>query len=71
MSGKTVSVLEDVLLSRFDVAVPDNLQARKVHTQVRIIRKILIVLIIILGPASVLMGFEKFRQHGTGLLASA
>ena len=45
--------------------------ARKVHTQVSILRRILSVGIIILALGAVLMHFDSFRQLGTGLLASA
>ncbi|MDD5039060.1 MAG: mechanosensitive ion channel [Dehalococcoidales bacterium] len=64
-------VAEDVILSRYNINVTDNLQARKIYTQTQIIRKILAVVIIILAVALILMGFDSFRQLGTGILASA
>nr|MBC8414045.1 mechanosensitive ion channel [bacterium] len=68
---RIILVFEDLLLNRYKLDVSDNLQARRMHTQVQIIRKICIVMVSILGAASVLMSFEKFRELGTGLLASA
>ncbi|MGB3862605.1 MAG: mechanosensitive ion channel domain-containing protein [Candidatus Aminicenantaceae bacterium] len=65
------AVGEDVILSRYDVNVKDNLQARKIYTQTQTIRKILAVVIIIVAVALVLMGFERFRVLGTGIIASA
>lgn len=57
--------------SRFRVDVVDNLEARKVHTQAKIIRKILVAVIVVLAIGAILMTFEPLRQVGTGLLASA
>jgi small-conductance mechanosensitive channel len=68
---KATSVFEDVLLQRFEIDVKDNLRARQVHTQARIIKRLVITLVIILAVASVLMSYDRFRELGTGLLASA
>jgi small-conductance mechanosensitive channel len=66
-----ISVGEDVILSHYDINTRDNLKARKIYTQTQIIRKIAAVVIIILAAALILMGFDSFRQLGTGILASA
>jgi len=68
---KTVYVLEDYIVSRFEVAVKDNLKARKIHTQLRVVKRIAIVLITIVALATMLMTFPKVRQLGTTILASA
>ncbi len=65
------AVAEDAILSRYNINVKDNLEARKICTQTQIIRKIVAVVIIILAVALILMGFDSFRQLGTGILASA
>ena len=62
---------EDVMLSHYDIKTKDNLRARRLYTQTQTIRKIITVVIIIVTVALVLMGFDKFRQLGTGILASA
>jgi len=49
----------------------DNLEARKIHTQVQVISKTLYVLISIFTVASMLMLFEEVRRFGTSILASA
>ncbi len=64
-------VVQEVVLSRHQIDVSDNLQARKIHTQIDLIRKIVIVLVVVVSGALVLMSFEPFRVVGTGLLASA
>lgn len=64
-------VLEDYVLTRFDVGVKDNLKARKIHTQFKVLKRIVIVIVGILALGLVLMTFEKIRQLGTTILASA
>jgi len=66
-----VAVGEDIILSRYDTSVKDNLQARKIHTQIQIIRKILAVVIIFVAVALVLMSFDRFRELGIAIFASA
>ena len=68
---KLTSVFETVILMRYNVDDKDNLEARKIYTQVRIIRKILIFLIGIVALSAILMSFDRFRRLGTGILASA
>jgi small-conductance mechanosensitive channel len=68
---KLTSVFEAVILMQYHIEDKDNLQARKIYTQVRIIRKILIFIIAVVAFAAILMSFERFRRLGTGILASA
>jgi len=64
-------VLDDLILSRYRIDVRDNLQARKIQTQLQIFKKIAIVVVSILALATMLMTFDKVRQLGTSILASA
>ena len=64
-------VLEDYVTSRFDVGVRDNLKARKIHTQFKVLKRIAIVVVGILAFGTMLMTFERVRQLGTTILASA
>jgi small-conductance mechanosensitive channel len=66
-----VSVIEDVLLSEHRMGAQGSLSARKLYTQVQVLKRILTVIIIILAIAAMLMSFERFRRIGTGILASA
>lgn len=68
---KLTSVFETVILMRYNVDDKDNLEARKIYTQVRIIRKILIFVIALVAFSAILMSFDRFRRLGTGILASA
>lgn len=65
------STTERFLLQRYVISVSDNLRARRMHTQVRVIRRILTALVILIAAASALTTFETVRQLGTALLASA
>jgi small-conductance mechanosensitive channel len=64
-------VLEDVLGRHVLMDVADNLRARKFHTQFRILRQVLMLIIWVLVFSAILLQFEGFRQFGRGLLASA
>jgi small-conductance mechanosensitive channel len=68
---KTVYVLEDYVVSRFEVGVKDNLRARKIHTQLRVVKRIVIVVVTILALGTMLMTFPIVRHLGTTVLASA
>ena len=65
------AVVEDFILSQYKVDVADNLQARKIQTQLQVFKRIVTVIIGILTLSAVLMTFEKVRQLGTSILASA
>lgn len=66
-----VRVAETVSLAKVDLQSRDNLEARKWYTQVRILKRIAMVLVVLVTVAVVLMSFEPLRQVGAGLLASA
>ena len=68
---RLTSVLDDLMLSRYRIDERDNLQARKIQTQLQIFKKIVFVVVAILALAIMLMTFEKVRQLGTSILASA
>jgi small-conductance mechanosensitive channel len=59
------------VLSQYAMDGADNLQARKVYTQVTVLKKLSMAVIGIFTLASMLMVFESVRQFGTSILASA
>lgn len=69
--ARLVRVLEDVVMQRVQMEVEDNLRARKFHTQFRILRQVLSLVIWLLAGSAILLQFDGFRQFGRGLLASA
>lgn len=68
---KVLVILEAVLEVRFRVDVPDNLQARKVHSQVSFLKRLGIACIVAVAIAAGLLTFDAVRQIGATLLASA
>jgi len=68
---RCVNVLEDYLLDKFRIDVADNLQARKIHTQLHVIRRVVGVTVFVIAAGAMLMTFEQVRQLGTSILASA
>jgi small-conductance mechanosensitive channel len=65
-------VFEAIILRKYDLTGGD-VQARKVHTQFQVIRRLAITFIAIITLAALLWTFNNPRiwQYGTGLLASA
>jgi small-conductance mechanosensitive channel len=68
---RAVSISQDVILTRFDIAAADNLRARQVYTQLHVISRVAYVTIGVLAVAAALMLFQEVRHVGTSLLASA
>ncbi len=50
---------------------PDNLEARRIHTQARVLARSAMVVVVIVGTGAALMAFPNVRQIGASLLASA
>lgn len=68
---QSIAIGRAVILSRFEIESQDNLRARKVYTQLRILERIMIFLIILISIGIILMTFDTIRQIGVSLLASA
>jgi small-conductance mechanosensitive channel len=66
-----INAIQGALLSRQRLDLPDNLSARRIYTQVSVIRKIIITTVVIIATGSVLMLFDPVRQFGNSILASA
>ena len=65
------SITRAIVLSNFDLSQKNNLHARKMHTQLRIIERIIIFIIVFIALASVLLTFDSIRKVGISLFASA
>ncbi len=68
---QAVNIGEKAVLAKYDITVADNLQARKIYTQVHVLGKTFYVIIGLFTVASILMLFEEMRRFGTSILASA
>ncbi|MEO3820825.1 mechanosensitive ion channel family protein [Plantactinospora sp. B24E8] len=64
-------VTEDTALARFRIDVPDNRQARRIRTQIVMLRRITIAVIVVLTVGVMLMTFPEVRGIGASVLASA
>ncbi|MGB5981413.1 MAG: mechanosensitive ion channel family protein [Nonlabens sp.] len=58
-------------LKRYDINQEDNLHARKVYTQVNVLEKVIIFIIILVTVGLILISFESIKEIGVGLFASA
>ncbi len=61
----------DLVLRRYDLEAADNLEARRIFTQIRVIERLLCVAVVVVGLAMALMSFDRLRQVGVSLMASA
>lgn len=66
-----VNVVKASLLNLYDVDARDNLKARQVYTQIKVIENIVDALIIFLTLSFILLSFPGVSKIGTSLLASA
>jgi small-conductance mechanosensitive channel len=68
---RLIGLIKALVLRRYKIENRDNLQARRIYTQFGVIERILNVLIIFLTCAAILLTFERVREIGFSLLASA
>lgn len=68
---RAVAAGEQAILRDNPMEVADNLAARRIQTQTRVLSRVLMGAIILVGASMVLLTFPMVRQIGTALLASA
>ncbi|WP_424449184.1 mechanosensitive ion channel family protein [Microbacterium arborescens] len=66
-----VLVVTDVALGRYRIDVPDNRVARRIRTQMLIVRRLAVAIIIVIGIGAALLTFDSVRAVGASVLASA
>jgi small-conductance mechanosensitive channel len=66
-----VKLLKKIVLAKYDIDVEDNLVSRKVHTQINILERIILFFIALFAVGLILLSFDKIREIGLGLFASA
>ena len=66
-----VNVAADTVRHRYSMDANNNLQERKILTQLQYIQRIIGIVIFIITAAFILLQFEAVRSIGTGLLTSA
>jgi small-conductance mechanosensitive channel len=68
---RAISGFTEGFLSKHPSNVADNLQARRIHTQARVLSRTAMTIGVVVGCAMALMTFPGARQVGASLLASA
>ncbi len=66
-----VDVASDFMSAKYPMDIPDNLEARRVQTQVRMLRRVSAVGVSVIAVAIMLMTFPGIRHVGVSLFASA
>jgi len=70
-AGAALMIIMDLALPRYRTDVRDNRQARRVHTQASVIRRIGIAALAVVAVGAMLLTFPSFRAAGASVLASA
>jgi len=68
---RALTAVLDQVANRQRATEGENLEARRVHTQVRVLQRTAQTLIVVVGVAAVLMTFPRVREIGASLLVSA
>ncbi|MHB2029362.1 MAG: mechanosensitive ion channel family protein [Acidimicrobiales bacterium] len=68
---RMTDVLEDLVMGRYLINDTNNLRARRVQTQLHVLRRFVAVVIVIVAISVILLSFSAVRGAGAGLLASA
>ncbi|WP_207454753.1 mechanosensitive ion channel family protein [Herbiconiux sp. SYSU D00978] len=70
-AGGLLTFFESMWLSRYRTDVRDNRVARRVRTQILILRRLTVAVVVVVALAAILLTFPGARAAGASLLASA
>lgn len=65
---RSISVVQDFVMYRYDYTKTDNLRERKIRTQLLYLRQVITGFIVLLTIAAILLSFDAMRRIGAGLL---
>jgi small-conductance mechanosensitive channel len=71
LSVRCAAAIGETIIAAHPLDTADNLQARRIHTQARVLARTVMALIMVIGIGAALMTFPNVRQFGASLLASA
>ncbi|QQC65484.1 mechanosensitive ion channel family protein [Paraburkholderia ginsengisoli] len=71
LSVRSAAAIGEAIIRAHPLDTADNLHARRIHTQARVLARSVMILIVIVGTGGALMTFPNVRQVGASLLASA
>ena len=60
-----------LFLNQYDLSAEDNLDARKMYTQINLLEKVIVFIILLLATAFILLSFDGIKKIGYGIFASA
>lgn len=64
-------VADDLVIPTSRLATEDNLRARRLYTEIQILRRVSTMLVAVVALSAILLTFPEVRAAGAGLLASA
>jgi small-conductance mechanosensitive channel len=68
---EVVNILKYELLKKFDITKADNLKSRKLHTQINLIEKVIVFIIVLIAVGLILLSIDSIKEVGIGIFASA
>ncbi|MGF6656838.1 small-conductance mechanosensitive channel [Paraburkholderia youngii] len=71
LSVRSAAAIGEAIIRAHPLDSADNLQARRIHTQARVLARSVMIVIVIIGVGGALMTLPNVRQIGASLLASA
>jgi small-conductance mechanosensitive channel len=71
LSVRSAAAIGEAIIQAHPLDTADNLHARRIHTQARVLARSVMFVIVIVGIGGALMTFPNVRQIGASLLASA
>jgi len=71
LAAEAIRGIANGVIERHPANIADNLEARRIHTQTRVLARIANGAVVFAGLAFILMTFPRARQLGASLLASA
>lgn len=71
LAVRVVRTAEDAACSRLPMDVENNRRVRKLRTEISVLARVVVVVLVVIGCAAALMTFARMRTFGTSLLASA
>jgi len=66
-----VSLLKSRLLKKYDISSEDNLKSRKLHTQINLLEKVIVFIILLTTVGLMMLSIESIKEIGIGIFASA
>lgn len=71
LSIAVVNAIQSGMIHKYNINNSDSVKARKIHTQIKVFKNLLVFLIVFFTVSVALLSFETIRQLGVSLLASA